>query len=118
MTPGRSDNSILWGWMRLKTCRKQFLKKATHTKKKRRKKKGHEDSWQDTWRGRVGVVAGQPENIMDVGGQQAIAAVNVLVGVQVLVQPVGDGRHDLEGCLSQIDCTPAGKEMKDPAGSN
>lgn len=39
---------------------------------------------------------------MDVGGQQAVAAVHVLVGVQVFVQPVGDGRHDLEGCLAQI----------------
>lgn len=39
---------------------------------------------------------------MDVGGQQAVAAVHVLIGVQVLVQPVGDRRHDLEGRLAQI----------------
>lgn len=40
---------------------------------------------QDTWRGRVGVIAGQPEHVVNVGGQQAIAAVHVLVGVQVFM---------------------------------
>lgn len=39
---------------------------------------------------------------MDVGGQQAVASVHVLAGVQVLMKPVYYGRHDLEGCLAQI----------------
>lgn len=42
---------------------------------------------------------------MDVGGEQTVAAVHVLVGVEVFVEPVHDGRHDLEGGLAQVHCT-------------
>lgn len=56
----------------------------------------------NTWRRGVGVSAGQAEDVVDVRGKQAVAAVHVLAGVQVLVKPVHYGCHDLEGCLAQV----------------
>lgn len=54
-----------------------------------------------TWRGRFGVRVGQPEDVVDVGGEQAVAAMLVL-GIQVLVQAVDDGGHGLKGDLTEV----------------
>lgn len=39
---------------------------------------------------------------MDVRREQAVAAMHVLAGVQVLMKPVHDGCHDFERRLAQI----------------
>lgn len=57
----------------------------------------------NTWRWRVGVRAGQPEDIMDIGGEEAVTAMHVLARVEVLVKSIHYGRHDFEGSLAQID---------------
>ena len=41
---------------------------------------------------------------MDVGGQQVVAAVLVLVALQVLVDLIDQQRHGLERRPAQVDC--------------
>ena len=47
----------------------------------------------------------QAEDVGDVGGQEAVAAMHVLAAVQVLMEPVDHRCHDLEGSLPQVHCT-------------
>ena len=49
---------------------------------------------------------------MDVGGQQVVAAVLVLVPLQVLVDLVDQQRHGLERRSAQVDCGEHGGGMR------
>ena len=53
--------------------------------------------------GHAGLHGGQVEAVVDVGGQQVVAAVLVLVPLQVLVDLVDQQRHGLERRPAQVD---------------
>lgn len=44
----------------------------------------------------------QPEDVVHVGGQQAVPPVLVFAQVLAVVQTVGDGHHGLEGELGEV----------------
>lgn len=66
-----------------------------------------------TWGRRVRVHVGQTEDVVNVGREEAVAAMHVLAGVQIFMQTVYNGCHCLKRSLAEIYCKRNDKEVEE-----